>query len=453
MVRYFIFAFIYILSFFVFSAEIVLSLFMLQCIFEIYEDVQKKSLSLLTMLYLSSLILTYANFVFVSNVGIVTSVYYYVAPAYIPEACLIWCLSSNSMFAGYKSFSKKSLPVISVDISSRTLSKIYYISVIISLSSLTKSTINLSFLGSFGDKFLTLLLIFSIMMFARLWTKEKNKKYRLYALSLCVLNVYCALKFAYVRGMILLPIISLMAGYFLGLGKVKYIFTYRILPYIIIFILFFQVFKQLSFYRTHFIDAFYATEERTSDDDDIPDINESESDESKGGAIDRLSNIAQITNCIKLTKLKGFYAGKASEPLVIAIIPRIFWPEKPQISLGTWFAIEIGIAYVNDEGHANNSVNMTIPGELYLDFGWIGVIIGCFLVGCLLALFWNSAGFGVSAYDLTGTLWGGYLLSSVLSNIGADLQIIITFFSTYLLFYVLKKSFGNTKRPGSLAVA
>ena len=450
MVRYFIFTFIYILSFFVFSAEILLSIFMLQCVFEIYDDVQKKSLSLLTMLYLSSLILTYANFVFVSNVGIVTSVYYYVAPAYIPEACLIWCLSSNSMFAGYKSFSKKSLPAISMDISSRSLSIIYYISVGISLLSLTKNTINLSFLGSFGDKFLTLLLIFSIMMFARLWTKEKNKKYRFYALSLCILNVYCALKFAYVRGMILLPVISLMAGYFLGLGKVKYIFTYRILPYLVIFIIFFQVFKQLSLYRAHFIDAFYTTSERTSDDDDIV---EEDEDANKGGAIDRLSNIAQITNCIKLTQLKGFYAGKASAPLVIAIIPRIFWPEKPQISLGTWFAVEIGVAYVNDEGKVNNSINMTIPGELYLDFGWVGVTVGCFLVGALLAMFWNAARFGLSIYDLSGSMWGGYLLTSVLTNIGADLQIIITFFSTYLLFYVLKKSFGNTKRPGSVAVA
>jgi hypothetical protein len=109
------------------------------------------------------------------------------------------------------------------------------------------------------------------------------------------------------------------------------------------------------------------------------------------------------------------------------------------IQLGAWFALEIGVAAELDGGRANNSVNMTIPGEFYLDFGWIGLFIGCFLFGGLVAAFWNAAKFMDSPYNITGTLWGGYLLLYALGGIGADLQIVISLTSTYIVFFIIKK--------------
>ena len=82
---------------------------------------------------------------------------------------------------------------------------------------------------------------------------------------------------------------------------------------------------------------------------------------------------------------------------------------------------------------------MTIPGEFYLDFGWIGLVIGCLFFGGLLAMFWNAARFMESPYNLSGTLWGGYLLLYALGGIGADLQIVVSLVSTYIVFLIIKK--------------
>ncbi len=180
-----------------------------------------------------------------------------------------------------------------------------------------------------------------------------------------------------------------MGGYFLGLGKLKYVFSYRVIPFLLTLILFSQLFKQLGSNRSHFIDALYNSE-RTNGNSNSPDETSPE-EKDKGALTDRLSNIAQITNVVKLTEANGFYYGKASTPLVTALVPRVLWPGKPTIRLGAWFAVEIGQAYVNPEGLINNSINMTIPGELYLDFGWIGIVVGCFLFGSLLAMFWNAS--------------------------------------------------------------
>jgi hypothetical protein len=143
---------------------------------------------------------------------------------------------------------------------------------------------------------------------------------------------------------------------------------------------------------------------------------------------------------VNLVEKNGLYLGQASAPLVAALVPRFLWPDKPQIQLGAWFALEIGAASISStSGRANNSINMTIPGELYLDFGWFGVVVGGILFGGLVGLFWNAAKFNDSAYNILGALWGGYLLLFALFGIGADLQIIVTLLSTYIIFLVIKK--------------
>jgi hypothetical protein len=163
-------------------------------------------------------------------------------------------------------------------------------------------------------------------------------------------------------------------------------------------------------------------------------------DENRSASIlQRSSCLAPLTLVVKLVRTNGFYTGRASSPLITAFIPRFLYPDKPLIQLGAWFALEAGIAYKNENGVINNSVGMTIPGELYLDFGWVGVFAGCILVGSFFIILWNATSFYLSESNISGTIFGGYLLLSNLGGIGADLQIIITLLSTYVLFYILKR--------------
>jgi hypothetical protein len=161
-------------------------------------------------------------------------------------------------------------------------------------------------------------------------------------------------------------------------------------------------------------------------------------EEEKLTPLQRASVINQISACVGLVDDHGTYNGRASAPLLAALIPRALWPEKPKIALGVWFAVEIGAA-VQTEDWFNNSINMTIPGQLYLDFGWPGLIIGCILSGMLLNWLWQHSGFYVSSFNILGMFFGVFMLYNIVFGLGADLQIFITMVAMYLIFLTLGK--------------
>ena len=299
----------------------------------------------------------------------------------------------------------------------------------------TGHAISVRFLGGGAETALSLVGAIGILFFARIGAKENNRTYMIYAITLTVAETFMALVSAFLREDLIIPLTMFYGGYIMGKGHIKHVLNVRLIPAVLALFVFFQFFQTLGGSRAHFIDAinFSSTAETSNYIADKEDPNK------RGGALERISNIAQLTSIVNLTVQNGFYKGRASAPLVAAVIPRALWPDKPIVQLGAWFALEIGGATRGESGVVNNSINMTIPGELYLDFGWFAVIIGGLLFGGLIALFWNTSRFNDSPYNLTGCLWGGYLMLYALSGIGADLQIVISLFSTYLVFYIIKR--------------
>ncbi|MEZ5050579.1 MAG: hypothetical protein R2766_13115 [Saprospiraceae bacterium] len=155
----------------------------------------------------------------------------------------------------------------------------------------------------------------------------------------------------------------------------------------------------------------------------------------------RLSYINQLTHVVRLTRENGFYNGETLKYFSYAFVPRFLWVAKPTIQQGQWFALETGLALKLKSGKANNSINMTVPGELYLNFGWPGVIIGCWLFGLFIAFIWQS----IQGNNFPS--WGlqFYLLFGSLAGLGADLQVIVTLLAYFLLYksFVLLTSLGR----------
>jgi hypothetical protein len=60
-------------------------------------------------------------------------------------------------------------------------------------------------------------------------------------------------------------------------------------------------------------------------------------------------------------------------------VPRVIWPAKPDTSVGQLFNRELRITDSRE-----NYISTTILGELYWNFGWIGIIAGCPLLGLFL---------------------------------------------------------------------
>ena len=316
---------------------------------------------------------------------------------------------------------------IAVNVTKKENLKIIFgILVTINLLRIFGSVVRLNGSGIF--KIIGLLNMVGILFFARLWAKTDQKKYRNYTLILYVLQTYAALLTAFLRSDLIIPTFCLSLGYFIGKGDIKYVFSYRILPLIAVVVIYSSVFSSLQTNRSNFINAFSDNDTRT----DQP-------AENSTALLDRNANLAQLTNIVKLVKQNGFYDGKASAPLVLALIPRFLWPDKPVIAIGAWFALEIGAAYKAENGRANNSINMTLPGELYLDFGWTGLVLGSLLMGAFIAALWNATQFYSSEYNITGTLFGGYLFFLSVFGFAGDLQIMITLTSTYIMFLIIKK--------------
>lgn len=144
----------------------------------------------------------------------------------------------------------------------------------------------------------------------------------------------------------------------------------------------------------------------------------------------RLSIIPQVGSIIMLTRKNGYYNGETLEYFKYVFIPRFIWRDKPLIKQGQWFAVEIGNAYYNRRGIANNSVNMTVPGEFYLNFGWPGLVLGCLLFGWIIAMVWNATDYN----SLYGWVFRFYLIFLGLFSLGADLQVIPTLVA-YLILY------------------
>lgn len=64
-------------------------------------------------------------------------------------------------------------------------------------------------------------------------------------------------------------------------------------------------------------------------------------------------------------------------------VPRVLWPGKPQIRIGPYVA-QVLLHYDNASGAPPGGV-----GELYMNFGWGGLIVGMTLVGVLSAIAWR----------------------------------------------------------------
>ncbi len=86
-----------------------------------------------------------------------------------------------------------------------------------------------------------------------------------------------------------------------------------------------------------------------------------------------------------------FQHGHTLTPILAAFIPRVFWPDKPDIPTGQ---------IMNKVFHLTDSDDVYISpshlGELYWNFGWSGVVFGMALIGALLG--WVGACFNLAEY-------------------------------------------------------
>lgn len=362
---------------------------------------------------------------------------YYAKPQYFFEASVIQYLGVLGIVGGFmvSQTSRGRLSAIHLDLKAIGGARGLIILTIF-LMILTNST-NLGFLGALRP-FIAFLPQAVVFILARLGSRYNNRRILLWALALAALLTLLAILNSYLRKDMILPFVAFSLGILIGDYK-RFLKPRFLIPAVLFFTIFLQFFSFWGDNRTKLgsgftrIEAFqsYREEEEAQD---------KPSDE--GGVIDfiaRIGNVNQLTSIVSLQKAEGFYKGGTLEYLGFAFIPRLLWPGKPIIQKGAWFAEKIGQGYQDRSGKYNNSINMTIQGELFLNFGWWGVIMGSILFGFLIGLLWKSCALHQEMHNVAGNAFGYYLLFLGFFSLGADLQIIVTLIAIYLLFLFTSK--------------
>jgi hypothetical protein len=255
--------------------------------------------------------------------------------------------------------------------------------------------------------------------------------------------------FAYLRADTILPIVAVLLGAISGARSLRPLRSGTLIPVytvLVAFVIFFGTFGRVrarSGTGVTRVGQLLQGYEQAND-----------ADRSAVSLAARLTNFNQLSQVGRLVEEDGFYRGATLEYLAYAFVPRFVWPDKPKIATGAWFALRIGQAWVLPDGRISNSVNMTIPGELYLNFGWPGVVGGCLIFGAMLGLLWTKTEFWRDRKNDVGAAFGCYLLWTALGAT-ADLQIVVTLLAMYCAFAgisvvirVATQSSSRTERPG-----
>lgn len=303
--------------------------------------------------------------------------------------------------------------------------------------------------GSLG-KIVLLFPYFSIFVLNIIGHKYNISKFKRYAIILTDVLVGFQFANSFLRFNIIQPIIVYIISSFLATQNTKFIFELKSLGILLILVVFFNVFHVLGKLRTMYhLDTYqrfqYVMESLNKDSEDEENDEKVSEDDKNQTVLARSTVINQLTQVVKLQKKEGFYNGETIAYLAYAFIPRFIWPDKPKIQQGAWFAEKIGLA-IKRNNSINNSINMTIYGESYLNFGYFGVIGIGLLFGWFFLLLWKSTGEILDFSNIIGIALGLYLYSIASFQMGADLQIFITLIAVYLTFlslsYALKMLFN-----------
>lgn len=265
------------------------------------------------------------------------------------------------------------------------------------------------------------------------------------ALALALLVAFAegtrALFMAYLRADIVSPFVAVALGALLGARSFLPLRSRLFLPlyaFALFFIIYFGAFAQARGTSVG-IDRLEAVT------NGVP--NTPFATQGKAGFWARLTNFNQLSQVGRISREDGFLNGQTLEYLGFVFIPRFLWPEKPIIQKGGWFAWRIGQAWIRPDGRYSNAVNMTVPGELYLNYGWGGVLIGCTLFGSFVALLWSRTAFWSRYPSAVGAAFGYYLFWTSLT-LASDLQTVVTLIATYCIFVAAGIALRTLPNPG-----
>ncbi len=106
----------------------------------------------------------------------------------------------------------------------------------------------------------------------------------------------------------------------------------------------------------------------------------------------RADLIHQVAHIYSMTpEVIPYQYGKTYSFFAVALIPRVIWFDKPTAgSANSFYAVAYGVS--TEEGAKTTTFGVSLLGEAYINFGWLGVVFVMLLQGLILGLLQHSFG-------------------------------------------------------------
>ena len=408
--------------------------FSLLCLYtDYYKDTRK--ISFISIYSAFTLVYCYGNYMVVNSIGTLDEMLYdyYLVKENIEEGLFFTYVGNVFCVLGFyyyqKVFNKPVGPFYTMNIELKH-NWVRYLNSAMTVGNLLLLAGNVSYALLFP-------FLISVLFFLTRYAIAKEDKW---LLTMCIVNTFIlsinGLLFDYLRMSTIAPSIAFMIAAFMGRQQISTLLKSAMIPIYGLLISTIIVFSYIGQIRNKAsgiekLNNVVSELNKNVLNEETLSEHEEEGEESFEA---RVSNINQTSQVVKVVEEDGYYRGSTMAYLSYAFIPRFIWKDKPLIRQGVWFAVRIGKAYIHEGGVANNSINMTSAGELYLNFGLIGVVVGMFFIGGLCAYMWQISGFTESVNNVLGGMFGLYLFYLATSAFGIDLQFFVTMVSIFCLF-------------------
>lgn len=156
----------------------------------------------------------------------------------------------------------------------------------------------------------------------------------------------------------------------------------------------------------------------------------------------RVNHMVTFVRVVDLTpSVIPYWGGYTYNTLLVSIIPRVLFPNKPTKTIGSEFGQRYALLSPDD---TSTSYNLPVTVEMYVNFGFWGVVIGMFIFGLVIRAIYalvNYSGCGDGTFLIGATVF--YNLLNVESNFSLVFGSVIQY---SFLFYMIMGFMSASKR-------
>ena len=164
--------------------------------------------------------------------------------------------------------------------------------------------------------------------------------------------------------------------------------------------------------------------------------------------IERIGMIRFLSTIVDQTpSAVPYLKGESYAGFLYSAIPRVIWPGKPRLDSGYWFSVRYGL---RSPGDLLTSINVPWLIEAYANFGFLGITLGMFLIGIVLAVVDRL--FNSSEMTPLSLLVGISLIHTMVYQESSFTQMIGGLLPAAIAFHVLFHStLGRSPRPSRIS--